>query len=251
MFARRVSIYLFLSFVLVVLMGVPIKSQFVETTASSTPSNFVGRNVNMVSGTRLPFGDPWLQRQNEPSIAVSTRNPMHLFAGANDYRTIDVPDDFKLPGIQGTASADAWLGVYESFDGGQSWITTLLPGYPQDISLEGQTSPIKGYETACDPIVRAGANGLFYYCGIAFNRARDKSAVFVARYMDNNNLEKVEVKIDQDGKRKYFGPIQYIDTHLVATGSTSSSFIDMPNMAVDIPRKGALYGNVYVAYTVF
>lgn len=49
----------------------------------------VGRNVNMVSGTKWPTGDPYLQRQNEPSIAASTRNPLHLLAGANDYRTGD------------------------------------------------------------------------------------------------------------------------------------------------------------------
>jgi uncharacterized delta-60 repeat protein len=253
---RRIARYFLWAFLAVILVGVPIKSQFVETTASSTNTIIAGRNVNMVSGTKLPFGDPWLQRQNEPSIAVSTRNPMHLLAGANDYRTIDVPDQFELPGIQGAANAhDAWLGVYESFDGGQSWITTLLHGYPQDLSLEGLASPIHGFETACDPIVRAGANGLFYYCGIAFNRTTKASAIFVARYVDNNNLEKVEVKEVITGpgtsERKYFGPIQYIDTKLVATGSTSSSFIDMPNMAVDVPRKGALYGNVYVAYTVF
>src|SRR4051794_37489565 len=30
-----------------------------------------GPNVNMVSGTTLPDGDPYLQRQNEPSAAVS------------------------------------------------------------------------------------------------------------------------------------------------------------------------------------
>jgi hypothetical protein len=232
--------------------GVPNSSLNSGWSRDSDRALIVGRNVNMVSGTKLPFGDPWLQRQNEPSIAVSTRNPMHLLAGANDYRTIDIPDEFKLPGIEGVAAADAWVGVYESFDGGQSWITTLLPGFPQDTSNEGQASLIKTFETACDPIVRAGANGLFYYCGIAFNRTTKESAIFVARYVDNNNLEKVEVKVDtDDGTRKYFGPIQYIDTRLVATGSTSSSFIDMPNMAVDIPRKGSLYGNIYVAYTVF
>ncbi len=247
---RRLSFYLSLAFLAVVLIGLPIRSQYVETTAGGTQSILAGRNVNMVSGTKLPFGDPWLQRQNEPSIAVSTRNPMHLFAGANDYRTIDVPENFQLPGIEGVASArDAWLGVFESFDGGQSWMTTLLPGYPTDNSTEGQLSPIHGLDTACDPIVRAGANGLFYYCGIAFNRDQTLSKVFVARYMDNNNLEKVEVKIDQ-GVRKYFGPIQYIDTRVVAIGG-SNSFVDMPNLAVDVPRKGALYGNIYVAYTVF
>ena len=37
----------------------------------------VGRNVNMVSGQQLPDGDPYLQRQNEPSVAASTRNPLH------------------------------------------------------------------------------------------------------------------------------------------------------------------------------
>ena len=50
-----------------------------------------GQNVNMVSGTKWPGGDPFLQRQNEPSLAVSSRNVLHLVAGANDYRTVDLP----------------------------------------------------------------------------------------------------------------------------------------------------------------
>ena len=31
-----------------------------------------GQNINMVSGTSFPGGDPFLQRQNEPSLAVSS-----------------------------------------------------------------------------------------------------------------------------------------------------------------------------------
>src|SRR5437870_3597439 len=54
-----------------------------------------GTNVNMVSGTQWPGGDPFLQRQNEPTMAVSSRNPLHMLAGANDYRTVD------LPGVSG------------------------------------------------------------------------------------------------------------------------------------------------------
>src|SRR5947208_16764503 len=119
----------------------------------------------MVSGTTLPDGDPFLQRQNEPSGSVSTRNPLHLLAGSNDYRTVDIPG---LP--DGAENGDAWLGVFKSFNGGQTWRSTLIPGYPQDPSPIGLASPIHGYQAAADPTVRAGTNGLFYYSGIAFNR---------------------------------------------------------------------------------
>src|SRR5215510_6475464 len=62
-----------------------------------------GRNVNMVSGTSLPDGDPFRQRQDEPAVAISTRNLQHLLAGANDYRTVD------LPGVPNSEEhGDAW-----------------------------------------------------------------------------------------------------------------------------------------------
>src|SRR6058998_3549963 len=67
-----------------------------------------GRNVNMVSGTQWPGGDPFLQRQNEGSVAVSTRNPQHLLAGGNNYCTVDLA--LALTGGQETG--DAWHGVF-------------------------------------------------------------------------------------------------------------------------------------------
>src|SRR5260370_40730356 len=86
---------------------------------------WAGPNVNMVSGTGWTNGDPFLQRQNEPSIAVSTRNTLHLRAGANDYRGVD------LPGLLGsTERGDAWLGLFKPFDRGRTRQSTLLPGYP-------------------------------------------------------------------------------------------------------------------------
>ena len=219
-----------------------------------------GRNVNMVSGLTLPWGDPWLQRQNEPSVSVSTRNPLHLVAGANDYRTIDVPDPIpNVPGlpIQAAAARDAWIGLFKSLDGGQSWITTLLPGYPQDVSPDGAASPIHGFDTACDPSVRAGANGLFFLSGIAFDRSGGAGAVFVSRFIDNNNLEKVR---RDEYLRPIKDPIGYVDTRIVATGNPGL-FLDMPSLAVDVPRTATLTemvdgqlvpaANVYLAYTVF
>src|SRR2546429_1488577 len=93
---------------------------------SASVAQVAGQNVNMVSGTQWPTGDPFLQRQNEPSMAVSTRNPMHILAGANDYRTVDL--ELALSG--GAENGDSWLGVVKSFDWGLIWQKPLLPGCP-------------------------------------------------------------------------------------------------------------------------
>ena len=177
-----------------------------------------GRNVNMVAGTGWPDGDPFLQRQNEPSMAASTRNPLHLLGGSNDYRTVDLPG-FPDDGRPG----DAWLSVYKSFDGGQRWSSTLLPGYPQDTSAAGLASPLKGYQAGADPVVRAGTHGLLYYSGLVFDRGEGgKSGIFLARFIDTNNKENGD-------------PVSYLGASMVAT-STGAQFLDKPWMAVDIPR---------------
>jgi photosystem II stability/assembly factor-like uncharacterized protein/protocatechuate 3,4-dioxygenase beta subunit len=238
--------------------GIPTRSQDDTAFTQAGAVLRAGRNVNMVSGTTLPNGDPWLQRQNEPSIAVSTRNTLHLLAGANDYRTVDMPMEGvggELPGKDGKLAAphDAWLGLFKSFDGGQSWTSTLLPGFPQDKTAEGTSSPLKGFRAAADPVVRAGTNGLFYYCGIAFNRektpGRVNSVVFIARFIDNNNVEGGD-------------SIKYLGTKIVANDDKLQWFsVDKPWIAVDVPsnsfRSVMIDGqkipaaNVYVAYSVF
>ena len=88
-------------------------------------------------------------------------------------------------------NADAWVGLFKSFDGGQTWRSTLLPGYPAGrlrrrarVAAQGprRRRPI--------PVMRAGTNGLFYYAGVAFDRGDNKpSAIFVARFIDLNNNE--------------------------------------------------------------
>jgi lectin-like protein len=223
------------------------------TSVALIGAQIPGRNVNMVSGDKWPEGDPHLQRQNEPSLAASTRNPLHLLAGANDYRTVD------MPGLHGAKeTADAWLGVFKSFDGGARWKSTLLPGYPQDTSADARKSPLYGYQAGADPVVRPGPGGLFYYSGIVFDRtAGGKSRVFVARYIDNNNKEAGD-------------PIVYLGATAVASlPAGTPSMIDKPWIAVDVPRAGARNcsidtagsrggrmtqsipaGNVYLAYSV-
>src|SRR4029453_11889438 len=163
--------------------------------------------VNMVSGTQFPGGDPFLQRQNEPSLAVSSRNPLHLLAGANDYRTVDLPVSDTVPG---SLAGDAWLGVFKPVDGAQTWQSTLLPGFPQDQSPEGLASPLKLYSAAADPTVRPGTSGLLYYRGIAFNRGTNIGGVFVARWFDANQKENGDATQGKD-------TMNYVSTVVVDT----------------------------------
>src|SRR5690348_11109344 len=143
-----------------------------------------GPNVNMVSGTTWPGGDPFLQRQNEPSMAVSSVNPSHLFALSNDYRTVDIP------GITGGVdeTGDSWLGVFKSFDGGRTWRSTVLPGCPYNTAqcTEPYSPAILqplGLQAASDPTVRPGTNGLLFASGIAFRRGTNApGVVFVSRF---------------------------------------------------------------------
>jgi len=238
---------------------------FTEPAAAQVQAPTPGQNVNMVSGTQWPGGDPFLQRQNEPSIAVSSRNPLHLLAGANDYRTVD------LNFFATRETGDAWLGVFKSFDGGATWQSTLLPGYPLDQTPEGLSSPLKTpmqFQAASDPVVRAGTNGLFFYSGIAFNRNEDNGVVFVSRFIDLNNKENgnattTTTNTDTD-------PIRYIGTAVLDRGD-AGQFLDKPWIAVDIPRGSAVCtitvpepgapggmvtqkipaGNVYMAWSDF
>ena len=208
-----------------------------------------GTNVNVVGGpacatrstTNCPFkvfGDVSVQRQNEGSMACSSRNPLTCLAAGNDYRLVNVP------GVQdGKVTADAWLGVYWTRRGGATWRSTLLPGWKTDDpsffddSTQGQNSPIRGFQAAADATVRSGTHGLFYVSGIAFNRddetggaaavqsgGEGKAGVqFVSVYVDDNNTSDADV------------PPRYINTSIVDSG-TSGRFLDKPWITVDKPR---------------
>jgi len=180
----------------------------------------IGANVNMVSGESFPNGDPFQRQQNEPSVAFSSRNNLHLLAGANDYRAVDVPG---LPG--GRETGDSWLSYFWSTNGGATWKSTLIPGYPQDPACLTSNRPVLcDYAAGADPVVRAGVNGMFYYSGIVFERSDpSRSAIFVARFIDLNN--------DEGGD-----PIRYLDTMIIDANNDGSEFLDKSWIGVDIPR---------------
>lgn len=224
----------------VVSMGVVLLCLAVAATGEVIPEP----NVNMVSGTQWPGGDPHLQRQNEGSMAYSTRRRLTLFGASNDYRTVDMlfPVNARPDGED---TGDAWIGIYKSRDGGQTWWSTLLPGFPQDTSAIGLASPLHGFQAAADPVVRAGNNGMFYMTGIVLNRdVNPLGGVFVARFIDNNHKEAGDT-------------ISYLGTSMIELG-TPGQFIDKPWIGVgpgtgQCTVNGQTFAaqNVYLAYTVF
>src|SRR5690348_14494967 len=89
--------------------------------------------------TGIPYTDATLTecsrsrgRENESAIAMDPRNPQVVVGSANDYCGTynDGTDDFGAP----LAIGPIWLGYYRSETGGQSFTSSLVPGYPGDTS---------------------------------------------------------------------------------------------------------------------
>ena len=159
--------------------------------------------------------------QNEPTVAVDPRSPSVVVAGSNDYCAAIV-------------NGDVWVGYYRSTDGGAHWTNSLVPGYPQDTSAAGVSSPVHGScGAAGDPTQSFDGSGRLFYGFICFNRTKPvNGSIFVATY-------------DQDGAR-------YVRTALVDEGTPSGQFSsglfqDKVNLVVD-QTSGPHAGNLYVAW---
>src|SRR6186713_1519164 len=89
-----------------------------------------------VAGASTPGADATLNecsksrgRQNEPAVAVDPRNTNMILGSSNDYC-----------GVYNTNDADGnpvpvgpiWMGYYRSENAGGSFVSSLIPGYPDD-----------------------------------------------------------------------------------------------------------------------
>src|SRR3982751_4139058 len=87
--------------------------------------------------TGIPYTDQTLDectiakgRQNEPAVAVDPRNTSVLLGSSNDYCGVYN----RTVGGRPAAVGPIWLGYYRSVNGGSSWVSSLVPGYPDDTS---------------------------------------------------------------------------------------------------------------------
>jgi len=111
----------------------------------------------------------------EPTIAVDPHNSSIIVAGAQDLRLRAVGEH-------------RWHGYYRSTDQGLTWTSSLLPGYPGDISVQGLASSLHHSNTTSDPVLAFDRAGNLYYAGLVFNistTSPDRPVAFVAKYVND------------------------------------------------------------------
>jgi hypothetical protein len=161
------------------------------------------------------------RQANEPFSVVDPTDPDTVVSGWNDYCLTDL--------------GAGWQGFAFSRDGGETWKDSLVPGYPQDTSTEGQASPLFGDHTdAGDPIAAFDDSGRLFVGGIAFNREGSVNGdVYVATYGREDQVNGY--------------PVDYLRTRIVGKGTPNRNFggifQDKPMLEVDRTH-GQYKGNV-------
>lgn len=226
--------------------GVDVRLSNDAPGASGYVSNYTAVTGQAYTDATLTECSGSQGRQNEPSVAVNPRNPEVIVGSSNDYCGVynDGVDAERAPLPVGPI----WLGYYRSEDGGGSFQSSLVPGYP------GDTSPFAGRArartaSAGDPVLTWDGDGrLFAGAESSDDPAGSKKTfgdVWVATY---ENPQGINGSTPDDGK-------EFRRSVVVATGSSAPNllgvFNDKTSIAADRTSNKATRGNVYFAWSRF
>jgi hypothetical protein len=199
--------------------------------------------------TGIPYTDAVLAecsiakgRQNEPAVAVDPRNAAVLIGSSNDYcgvyagsTTVFVP------------AGPIWLGYYRSEDGGGSFKSSLVPGYPGDVSPYAALARIRTASSG-DPVIAWDAHGRVFFGSESSGDPAGTKKTFgdewVARF-DNPAGENGSTI--NDGKR-------FLGMVTVASGSSAPNLLGKFNDKTGLEADrtgGACDGNVYFSWSRF
>ena len=199
--------------------------------------------------TGIPYSDPVLAecsmargRQNEPAVAVDPRNAAVLIGSSNDYCGVYTGSTTRF-----VASGPVWLGYYRSENGGRSFRSSLVPGYPGDVSPYAALAKIRTASSG-DPVVAWDNHGRVFMGSESSDDPAGTKKTFgdewVARF-DNPGGE-TGATIN-DGKR-------FLGSTVVAKGSSAPNLLGKFNdkTALEADRTGgACDGNVYFSWSRF
>jgi hypothetical protein len=214
----------------------------VRLTHDATAAGYVS---TYTLATGVAYTDKTLQecsisrgRQNEPDVAVDPRNTQVLVGSSNDYCGVFAP-----PGdpATGNPAGPVWLGYYRSENGGSSFVSSLVPGYPGDVSPFASLAHTDT-DSAGDPVIAWDGHGRLFMGAEADTGVNDSNGdVWVARFSNSGG------GTINDGKL-------YEGTTTVAGGSQSPFLLGKFNdkTALEVDRTGGAHdGNVYFAYARF
>jgi hypothetical protein len=228
---------------------------FVGAVSASTPGADVklthdANDGGYVSAYTLATGNPYTDdtldecsisrgRQNEPAVAVDPRNTHVILGSSNDYCGV------YNRGAAAGAVGPIWLGYYRSEDSGGSFVSSLVPGYPDDQSPYRSLSQART-ASAGDPVIAWDAQGRAFFGSESSDdpagSLKTFGDVFVARYVNSGG------GMINDGKR-------YAGTTIVARGSSApfllGKFNDKTAIEADHNTDGRCDNNVYFAYSRF
>jgi hypothetical protein len=200
--------------------------------------------------TGIPYTDDTLDecgvsrgRQNEPAVEMDPRDPSVLIGSSNDYCGVYQPPNDPAPSPVGPI----WLGYYRSQDGGATFQSSLVPGYPDDTSPYAALSHIRT-ASAGDPVIAWDGHGrVFMGSESSDDPAGTKKTfgdVFVAVY---DNPDGPAGDTANDGKR-------FVRSEIVKRGSSAPNLLGVFNdkTAIEADRTGgSCDGNVYFAWSRF
>ncbi len=182
-------------------------------------------------------------RQNEPSVAVDPRNTNVIVGSSNDYCGVynDGVDDDGAP----IPSGPIWLGYYRSTNGGVSFRSSLVPGYPGDNTPYAARSGLRT-ASAGDAVLAWDLQGrLFVGTETSDDPAGTPKSfgdVGVARYVNPGGPASATVN---DGK-------EFQGSVIVDRGASGGSGQFNDKTAIEVDRTGgACSGNVYFSYSRF
>jgi hypothetical protein len=228
---------------------------FVGAVSASTPGTDVklthdANDPGYVSAYTLATGNPYTDdtldecsvsrgRQNEPAVAVDPRNTDVILGSSNDYCGV------YNRGAAAGAVGPIWLGYYRSEDSGDSFVSSLVPGYPDDQSPYRSLSQART-ASAGDPVIAWDAQGRAFFGSESSDdpagSLKTFGDVFVARYVNSGG------GTINDGKR-------YAGTTIVSRGSAApfllGIFNDKTTIEADHNSDSRCDNNVYFAYSRF
>jgi hypothetical protein len=182
-------------------------------------------------------------RQNEPAVEIDPRDPGVLIGSSNDYGGVYAGSPPGNP----VAAGPIWLGYYRSEDGGATFKSSLVPGYPGDTSPYASLAQVRT-ASAGDPVIAWDGEGRVFMGAESSDDPAGSTKTFGDTWVATfDNPGGTGGKTLDDGKR-------FVGSVVVAKGASAPNLLGKFNdkTAIEADRTASVNkGNVYFAWSRF